>query len=479
MTQSPPQSNPFVLNFLSDQQILEIHQSTLRVLSEVGIVLDHPQARSLLLDHGSHSHKDRICLPADLVEKSLRQCPNQVKICGRQGEVTLGDGHLHIHNLGGARDVLDHPGGDIRPATAEDVAESARLLDALENVSTITPLYTPRDVPAHIMIPTMFEKTLRNTLKPLNGPGVTTGNEVKLLYKMMQIVFGDSPKVSLSGSPVSPLNFSSDLVEVMLEIASHGLPFGPLPCPNVGATSPMSLAGSIVQQNAEVLASIVLAQLVNPGLPIVYCGRLSVISMRSGAPMWGNPEMGMMSAATVQLGHSYKLPVNVYGLAGSGYAADMQSGYERAINALVPALAGADELSGIGEMAGGTISSNAQMVIDNDIIGMVKRVRRGFSVDEDSLAVNVIAHAMDTSHNFLKEPHTRKYLHTGEVWQTQVGAIESTWDTWRAAGSKSIVDRAQVEAQRLLREHQIPPLENSQSNELDKLMKSALTSTGN
>jgi trimethylamine--corrinoid protein Co-methyltransferase len=293
---------------------------------------------------------------------------------------------------------------------------------------------------------------------------------------MMQVIFGNSPQISLSASPVSPLNFSSNLVEVMLEIAKRGLPFGPLPCPNVGATSPMSLAGSIVQQNAEVLASIILVQLVNPGLPIVYCGRLSVISMRSGAPMWGNPEMGMMSAATVQLGHSYKLPVNVYGLAGSGYAPDMQSGYERAINALVPALAGADELSGIGEMAGGSISSNAQIVIDNDIIGMVKRVKHGFAIDEDSLAVEVIAHAMDTSHNYLKEPHTRKYLHAGEVWQSQLGAIEATWDGWRSAGSQSIVDRAYLESQRILREHQVLPLEDAQSCELEKLMKSALDS---
>jgi trimethylamine--corrinoid protein Co-methyltransferase len=232
----------------------------------------------------------------------------------------------------------------------------------------------------------------------------------------------------------------------------------------------MSLAGSLVQQNAEVLGSIVLVQLARPGLPVVYCGRLSVLNMRNGAPIWGNPEVGMMSAATVQLGHFYHLPVNVYGLADSGYATDMQSGYERAINALVPALAGADELSGVGEMAGGVCSCNAQIVIDNDIYGMVRRVLKGFVVDEDSLAVEVIGHAMDTSRNFLKEPHTRRYLRAGEIWNGRLGFQEIGWEMWRDAGSPTVVDRAQHEAERILAAHQVPPLSEEQEREIARII---------
>jgi trimethylamine--corrinoid protein Co-methyltransferase len=147
----------------------------------------------------------------------------------------------------------------------------------------------------------------------------------------------------------------------------------------------------------------------------------------------------------------------------------MQSGYERAINALVPALAGADELSGVGEMAGGVCSCNAQMVIDNDIFGMVKRVRRGFEVNADSLAVDVIAHAMDTTHNFLREPHTRKYLRSGEIWQGKLGMQESGWEQWAAAGSPTVIDRAEREAQRILAAHTVPPLEDEQEKELQKI----------
>jgi len=194
--------------------------------------------------------------------------------------------------------------------------------------------------------------------------------------------------------------------------------------------------------------------------------------MRNGAPIWGNPEVGMMSAASVQLGHLYHLPVNVYGLADSGFAIDVQSGYERAINAIVPALAGADELSGVGEMAGGVCSCNAQIVVDNDIYGMVQRVRRGISVNQDSLAVEVIAHAMDTTRNFLREPHTRTYLRLGEVWQGRLGIKETGWDQWTAAGSLTALERAQDEVDRLLATHTVPPLPAEQLRALDEILAS-------
>lgn len=455
---------------LSNEEIIAIHNATLRVLSEIGILLDDPTAREVLFDNGCWLEQGKIRFPTDLVEACLNLCPPEVRLEGRNSQVTLGDGSLHVHNLGGARDVYDPPTRSLRPATAIDVAESTRLMDALENVTTITPLYTPRDVPPKQMTLAMFAETVKNTTKPINGPGVHNVDDVRKLFEMAQVVFGDRPAISVGVSPVSPLNFLGHVAPIILEVANQRLPLGPLPCPNVGATSPMSLAGSLVQQNAENLATIVLAQLVSPGLPIVYCGRLSVLSMRSGSPMWGNPEMGMMSAATVQIGHYYHLPVNVYGLAASGFAPDIQSGYERAINALVPALAGADELSGVGEMAGGTYSCNAQIVIDNDIFGEIMRVCRGFSVDEDALAVDIIAHAMSTTRNFLGEKHTRKYLRSGEVWEGRLAVKEIGWEMWQAAGYNTAIERAEPIATDILTTHEVIPLPQEQINALDEIL---------
>jgi len=273
-------------------------------------------------------------------------------------------------------------------------------------------------------------------------------------------------------SPVSPLIFPDDVVEAIMETARSNVSLGPLPCPTAGATAPLSLAGSLAQQNAEVLASVVLAQLVQPGLPIVYCGRLAMMEPRTGASVWGGVELGLASAATVQIGHRYGLPVNVYGLSTNAHTLEVQNGYERALNAAIPALAGADELSGIGEMEAGVTGSYAQMVCDNEIAASVNRLRRGFTADEDALAVEVIAAVMDGSRNFLDQRHTVRYLRAGEIMRTRL-AERRLWDEWERAGREGMVERAQAEAERLLSEHEVPPLTEDQERELDEIMQEA------
>lgn len=458
-------------SIVSKEDIQAIHETTLMILSEVGITVEGDEALALLLDQGAVQKDGRICLPPELVTHCLKLCPPQVVLEGRGGTVTLGDGRLHVHNLGGARDVLDEPGGKLRPATARDVAETTRLLDALDSVTSITPFFTPRDVPPQVMIPVMFDQTVRNTLKPVNGPGVQNKEEARTLAEMLRVVFGENPRVSLGVSPVSPLRFPRDISETIIEVARQGLPLGPLPCPQLGITAPMTLAGAVSLQNAEVLASIVLAQLVAPGLPIIYCGRLAAVDMRTALPTWGSPEIGMMSAATVQIAHYYHLPVNVYGLCGSGNAIDIQSGYERAINALLPALAGADELSGVGEMSGGTFSCPAQMVIDDEIFSMIQRVRRGLTVDQETLALDITARVMnDPARMYLGQQHTAAHMRN-ELWMRTLGLQGVDWQTWENAGRETVVERAQAKARQISENHTVPPLPDDQSRELARILK--------
>ena len=182
--------------------------------------------------------------------------------------------------------------------------------------------------------------------------------------------------------------------------------------------------------------------------------------------------MGLASAATVQIGHRYGLPVNVYGLSTNAHVLNLQNGYERALNAAIPALAGADELSGIGEMEAGVMGSYAQMVCDDEIAASVGRLRRGLAADEDALAVEVIAQVMDGSRNFLAHRHTRRYLRAGEVLYTKLGE-RRTWAEWDRTGREGMAERAQAKAERLLAEHKPPPLTEEQERELDAIMKAA------
>jgi trimethylamine--corrinoid protein Co-methyltransferase len=151
---------------------------------------------------------------------------------------------------------------------------------------------------------------------------------------------------------------------------------------------------------------------------------------------------------------------------------DTQNGFERGLNAAIPALAGADELSGIGEMEAGVMGSYAQMVLDNELALSVLRLRRGFPADKEALAVDILGTIMDGSRNFLGQKHTMKYLKAGEVQLTKF-AERGSWENWERNGMQTMADRAIDEAEKILREHEVPPLEPQQEKELDEIMAAA------
>ena len=460
------------LNVLNNEEIEAIHQATLRVLNETGVILTQLEGRSFLLDNGAKAEGDRVFLPPDLVEKALSHCVSQVPVRGRNGKVeVLGDGSLHWHNLGGAPNIYEQNTGIRRKATIQDVQESTLVMDALESVTTITPMYTPQDIPGEVMSLAMYRHALPFTTKPVQGPGVQTKAEVRYAVQMAAVIGEPKEVLTLGISPVSPLIFPDDVVEAIFEAARLGIAIGPLPCPTAGTTAPFSISGAVTQQNAEVVTAVVLAQLVQPGLPMVYCGRLAMMDPRSGQVLSG-VENGLASAATVHIAHRYGLPVNVYGFSTNAHTLDIQSGYERAINAIIPALTGADELSGIGEMEVGVMGSLAQIVCDNEIAANVIRARRGFAADQQALAADVIASAMQGSRNYLGQKHTRDFMRSGELLMTRL-ADRRTWDAWEQDERRGIAERSQAEAERILREHQVPPLSEAQERELDKIMAAA------
>ena len=463
----------FHLTVLDQSEVEAIHEATLRVLSETGIRLVEPESRDLLAQAGAILEENRVRIPPDLVENCIAASGKCPSIRGRGGAVkTLGDGHLYFHNLGGAPNVYDPASGTCRRATSQDVRDSTRLLDGLGNCHTITPFFTPTDIPGELMSLAMYRQALPNTLKPLQGPGVQFAAEARFAVRMAEVIGKPQEVLTLSLSPVSPLSIPDHEAKAILEIARLGITFGPLPCPTAGTTAPFSIAGAITQQNAEVLAALVLAQLARPGLPMVYCGRLAMMEPRTGLSVWGGVEMGMASAGTVQIGHKYGLPVNVYGFSTNAHTLDAQNGFERGLNAILPALAGADELSGIGEMEAGVMGSYAQMVADNEFAGSILRARKGFEADQTALAVDVIKTVMDGTRNFLGQKHTLQYLRSGEINLTTL-AERNSWEAWEKGGRKGLVERAQAEAERILQVHEVPPLDQNQEKELDVLMEAA------
>lgn len=461
------------LRFLSNDDVRAMHEATLQIMDEVGVIWTHKPSLDILTDAGCTVKGNRVYFSPQLVMDSVATANKRPCIRGRNGNVNiLGGGDLYFHNLGGARDVFDAKTGTRRIATEQDVIDATRLLDALPNCHTVTPFFTPRDVPGELMSLFMYRHCLPHTTKPLQGPGIQFAEEVKYAVEMAQVVGTPANELTLSLSPVSPLTIHDPAAAAIVEMAKAGVICANLPAPTGGATSPMTITGSLVQQSAETLALLVLAQIVNPGCGVVYCGRLGMLEPRTGL-IWGGVELGLSSAGTVQLGHYYGFSVNVYGFSTNAHTLDAQNAFERGLNAVIPALAGADELSGIGEMEAGVMGSYAQMVLDNELVGSVMRLRRGLSADVEHLAVEIIGNVMNGTRNFLGQKHTLKHLRAGELALTKL-AERNSWDTWEEKFErKGLADHAVAEAERILREHAVPALEPQQEKELDRIMTAA------
>jgi trimethylamine--corrinoid protein Co-methyltransferase len=276
------------------------------------------------------------------------------------------------------------------------------------------------------------------------------------------------PNVFTTVNPVAPLQHDQGLTEGLIEYASYGLPIDVTSEPQAGATAPVTLAGLLAQQTADVLSGITLAQLVNPGTPVWYgtCG--AIMDMKLGAIALGAVEAGLINAASAQLAAHYNIPCRGTGAATESKLLDIQAGYEKAITLLMAALGGINCIFYPGVLEHALTISLESLVIDNEICGMALRALRGIEVNADTLAVPVIE-AVGPGGNFLGQRHTLNFLQQ-EQFMPSLSNRQTREDWLSRAGGKSGWERAKDEVRRILAEHEPPPLDASVEAELERIV---------
>jgi trimethylamine--corrinoid protein Co-methyltransferase len=297
---------------------------------------------------------------------------------------------------------------------------------------------------------------LQFTTKPYGFSAYSLEN-LAYIMKIAGIVSGGLEaflaKPFLWGSvcPVSPLYYNRSTTEILMRYAEYGMPVAVAPCPTSGGTSPVTLAGTLVQQNAEFLFGLVLVQIINPGTPVKYTTRPIVLEMRTAGSAFGAIEMGMMSAGIVQLAKHYGVCSDVYGLATSSKTLDEQTGFEKALNGMMPALAGANLVASVGMLEDALTSSLEQLVLDDEILGIILHAARGITVSDETLAVEAIAR-VGSQGDFLTDEHTarhfRRECHYPEL------SYRTGSPSWRKAGYQTILDAARDKARTIINEHQ-------------------------
>lgn len=466
-----------IMKILTEDQVDQVHEATLAILGRTGVRLDAPEAVQRLVKDGAVRKEEKpnvVLFPRSMVEDSLNKVPRFRKYFARnpKNDIVWDGEHTFAGSVGGNPSMLDMTTGEPHPSTLADVEQSTRVMDALENCHAISNFVVATDVPGELQVVKTVEAMIKNTSKCVSSYALNTEN-VDALAKMWSCLTGGleglrkRPLFCVYGSPSSPLTFDRNTCEIMTRGAELGVPIDIVPCPMCGGTAPVTLAGGLAQQNAELLAGIMLYQTVDDSLPTCYSGRLTTLDLRTGANIWGTAEMGLASAAAVQIAHRYHMGADVYGVVSDVNAYDVQMGLERMMAGLIPALAGADMLSGIGG-AWGTSSAFEMLVLDNEIYGDIFRALRGIQVDEDRLATGLIDRVGHMG-NFLAQPHTMKYLKMGEL------RISDLWDKrgidrFKKEGFKPTQERAKAVVRRILSEHEPEPLDRDVARELERVV---------
>ncbi|UCE80945.1 MAG: trimethylamine methyltransferase family protein [Methanobacteriota archaeon] len=475
----------FRIDILSNKQLDSIHEATLTLLERTGIRFDSKEAIKRLVANGAilrPESKNTILFPRSIVEDAIDRIQHRHEFHARNPANTIkwNGKNVFAGSGGGSPEIIDIKTGTTRPSTLEDVAQMTRLLDALDRCHMVSCQVMATDVhPKHMILKTT-EAMIKNTSKCLTGYALDKGT-TDALAKMWSSVVGGSEVLrkkkhfAIYGSPSSPLTYDSSVCEVMMRSAHHGIPFDLVPCPMCGGTAPVTLAGGLVQQNAEVLAGLILLQTVDAGLPMLYSGRLSLMDPRTGKNLWGVPEMPLVSAASVQIAHRYNMVADVEVVTSDVQGWDTQMGLERMMTAVAAAVSGADSLAGIGS-AWETSSSMEMAVIDDEILAYVFRLLEGIDVDESSLAIDIVD-AVGPMGNFLAQRHTIEYLRKGAISLSSL-FDKRTEERAMREGFLPLQDRAKETVKRILSKHEPVPLDKDVEKELARIVKESCRELG-
>jgi trimethylamine--corrinoid protein Co-methyltransferase len=460
-----------MLEVLTHDEVEEIHRRSTEVLENVGLIVRDPEIIGLFENAGAivDSKKRVVRLPTHLIEEGAKKARKNFTLGGRNRnrDLEVKPGNVHIRPVTGSIHIIDSDNGTARGPTKADAEQGARLIDALENFSFTSTFLFPSDVPNEISDLYALNAMLTYCEKHVLTSPLTHAT-FAYLVKMAIAVQGEDefkrrPILTFIHSPTSPLDMREDVTLMLVDAAKYGVPSLLCPDPLWGATGPVTLAGSLILWNAEILASNLLVQLIQPSSPVICAVRSCPMDMRSSLPLYGSIEFALSCAAGVQVAHYYGFPVDATGPCTNSKALDEQAGFEKSFT-------GTDFLSAGGLMDSMSVASLEQLVIDNEFYGMVRRAIRGIDVNPNTVATDVIARVGPGGH-FLMDRHTREFYEK-EMYLTKLFDTH-TRDAWRTAGAKTIVQSARETKDAILATHQPEPLGEDILKELEQTIAKA------
>ena len=448
---------PGFAQLLTESQVRRTHEASLEILHQVGLEVQNAGAREIFGRHGCTVADDtrRVTIPPAVIEDCLKSIPPKFTFHARNPEFdrTIPDHAPLTMTASSAPNIIDPVTQQARLATSEDLARIACLVDRLPGIDLFSVPTLAADAPPGQDSLTRFYTALKYCGKPVRGsaaPGDDASAILELAYEIAgsEAAYRAHPFITHHHCPViAPLRMDEHSTGLMIFYTEQGLPNHPTIVPNAGLTSPMTLAGTLAQGNAEFLACAALTQMVRPGTPMIYSTLSTVADMRSGAYASGGIECGMLNIAHAQMARFYRVPCAGYiGLTNSKLV-DAQAGYEKALSCMGGVLAGMHVLQFAGLIEALLTFDFGMAVVDNEISLMLKRVARGMEFSEANLALDEIK-AVGPAGMFAETDLTLELM-KATAFLPDVADRESR-ESWSKKGGLDTSDKALLKARKFL-----------------------------
>jgi trimethylamine--corrinoid protein Co-methyltransferase len=459
---------------LSDAQVETIHKRTLEVMAEVGCKFESDRALRLLKENGCRvDFERRICyFPPYLVEESIKQCPSSFMVRSRdpKDNLLIGGNTLYFMSSLGAR-LSDIETGQVKVPTMEENNQAIFISDALESIdlySGYTPYFEIKGVEPVMLCSTSLAMRLRNSTKITRGtqPTDTFIWETQIAQAAGQELIGNM-------EAAAPLSYPEDAINAAFTYIEAGFPMYIAAGSVMGGTAPVTVAGSTISNNAELLSSVVFIQCLKPGTGIIANDFVTPMNMENGDLFFCSLGASLHQMAFNQIWHDlYKIPTNNTG-AAFPYAkkADYQSAYEKTHIAMTSALSGANMIVFHGGVTAELSYNPVLSIIDDDIAMTIGKTIEGFEVSEETMAVDLIKEVGPVPGTFLNKSHTRTWWKK-EYFMPQ-SADRLPYSEWLKTGQKGVIDKAKERMEHIISTHKVKPLSSDTDREIDRILGQA------
>lgn len=463
--------------FLDGSEIERIHGTSIRVLEEVGVLVHSRPVRDLLEGSGAKASKDgkRTLIPEDVVKAALRDARRSILLASRDGknDIRIPDsGRLHVTNGGEGVYVKDLVTGEIRSSNSDELRDFAILVENLPDVDFFWPMVGSLEQPAHLKGIFELKTSLAYTGKHVQAMARDT-EEARRMVELASILTGGEdglakrPIFSAVECPISPLTFEKGLIEAQVEFAKAGIPVVAMSASVAGLTSPITVAGTLAQMNAENLASLVISQAAKKGAPFIYSVDSSPADLKTGSIDYGALEVPLFRTGAGQMAMRYGLPSMVAGVGLENLAHTMTNEWEGVPHASIQSMIPSDLGSGFGGIDMATGASQEQLVADAWVWRVAKEFARDFDTGVEAVSFETIRDA-GLDGNFLGKRHTASWLRKEVV--AAVLPQASIQVRLRSGEKGDLMRRAKDEAKRILSAPKTPLISREEMTSMDRLM---------